>query len=59
MANFSLKVAIMEAGNVLPRSQMSTSFLIFSYYAELGEFTSYKEPERKISQFFRIAKMSR
>lgn len=29
--SFSLKEASMGAGNVHPRSQMSTSFLIFSY----------------------------
>lgn len=29
--NLSLKDASIEAGNVYPRSQISTSFLIFSY----------------------------
>ena len=32
--SFSLKAVIIVLGNVLPRSQMSTSFLILSYYAQ-------------------------
>ena len=38
--SLSLKFAIIEAGKVLPRSQMSTNFLILSYHVYNGESTS-------------------
>lgn len=34
VSSFSLKVVSMSLGNVFPRSQMSTSFLILAYYTK-------------------------